>query len=93
MENSYTINQTKENLLKAFKQFQNSDIQLMPIEDEYIRCPFRLTKDGQFEACYLYQCMAFRRDDKVFWCARLESRNKNKTAKYPSLKELGSDIE
>lgn len=89
MENiSYTTAQNPDELVKAFKQFQDIPVTLVKDNSVTIKCPFQSTNNGEFHNCYLSRCMAFRCDDKNFWCARLESESKNRTAKYPSIKNL-----
>ena len=92
MEQTYTSTQNKEDILKAFKQFQDLPLDFLN-EDDYsaMRCPFQISSSGRFHDCYLENCMAFRHDGKEFWCAKLESKNKNKTAKYPSLNKTEDD--
>jgi len=42
--------------------------------DNQIKCPFQYTENNQFRDCLFRQCMAYRTNGQVFWCARLEQR-------------------
>ena len=38
------------------------------------KCPFRkYNNDNEFKPCLERNCMAFRADDKTFWCAMIEA--------------------
>ena len=89
MKQTYTSTQNEEEMLKAFQQFQDLPLDILD-EDDYfaIKCPFQIASNGKFHNCFLEYCMAFRHDEKTYWCAKLESKNKNKTAKYPSIKDI-----
>ena len=36
-------------------------------------CPFRRYENREFKPCLERECMAFRADDKTFWCAMIEA--------------------
>ena len=94
MNPSYTTTQNPEDLLKAFKQFQNiTPITLQPVDENTMKCPFQLTSEGKFNNCYLSHCMAFCSDGKTYWCARLNSKNKNKNSKQLNIKDNNNDID
>lgn len=53
---------------------------LIPYEDNSIfKCPF-----NDFKGCICRRCMAFRADDKTFWCTLIEAYNKTpKNSQHP----------
>lgn len=73
-----TIN--KDKIIKAIEKFKKEAITILP-DNNSMKCPFQVSKEGYFNNCYLDRCMAFCSDGTTFWCAKLVSKNKNKVAK------------
>ena len=71
MEKFYEINYNEETL-NTLKSFSKQTLQIMP--DDTLKCPFQYNDKGTFQNCLFRQCMAYRCNGKVFWCARLEQR-------------------
>ena len=66
---------TPEELDELIKQWQDVPIEVQNISEEgqlNFKCPFRIDKNNNFLNCYEEKCMAFRKNSKHFWCAKLE---------------------
>ena len=59
----------------------------------YFRCPYRKYHSGEFKPCLERTCMAFRANNKEFWCALMEPKRGDKTALHPieMLHDVGDD--
>ena len=51
--------------------------------DNWIKCPFQIDEHGKMHDCHMRSCMAFRRNDEVFWCAKLKSPQDDMRSFHP----------
>ena len=60
----------------------------------YFKCPFRkYPTSNNFRPCLKRECMAFRANDRAFWCAMLEPAKGEEKALHPieMIDEMGVD--
>lgn len=73
------------------KILESNETKLKPITEEeldasvyYFKCPYRkYPKTNEFRYCLERQCMAFRANDKVFWCALMEAPKGEEKSLHP----------
>ena len=75
------------------KEFFGTDkIDVMALNEEeldqamgyYFKCPFREYETSHnFKPCLQRACMAFRANDKVFWCAMIEGGRGEEKSLHP----------
>ena len=70
--------------LRDFKVELMTEEELDNAKGLYLRCPFmQYPSSNNFKPCLRRQCMAFRCDDRTFWCARLEPARGEESALHP----------
>lgn len=67
------------------------DEEAMDYQISFFKCPFRKYPSGEFKACLERNCMAFRANDKVFWCAMLEEPKGEERSLHPIEMLTGED--
>lgn len=73
------------------KALENNEASIQVITEEeldactyYFKCPYRrYPKTNEFRYCIERQCMAFRANDKSFWCALMEPARGEESSLHP----------